>query len=1686
MVDFTNKTFKEKYRDFYKAEDGYYRVLFNSGKALQARELNESQTIIQEEIARFGRNIFKEGALVNPGGATVDNKIEYIRLDASSIAVDATWVGTTLSTSIDVSNAVTQGLELEVLEFVAASATDPATLYVKYTNTSIITDTPTAPRVTSQVTLYRKDNVALTALVADDSTDPISASGRATKAYFAPGDFFAAGHFVYMEGGSSFISKYSSLPTADIGFRIVQNIITTDEDQELFDNQGEYPDVSAPGADRYQIKLVPTTRDQVLVDQNFVFVARVVDGVITREVSTFDSYNRINDLLAQRTKEESGNYVVEKFKSIFEEKDATNLNLDVTEGIAYVDGYRLEIGTTDITVPKARDTVAKANESVPATFGNYVYIKHDETDAADNSEGFGRLGTFGAQVLKDINGTVIGKCNVRGVQSDSVGLRLYIFNIRLLNASFSLCHTMTQDVPSGPYAVIQLVDAVIHEASDNNLLFNLPRSAPEKAPITANYTAQRYLQTTADSNGEISITGVETAGWVISETNGPIVSDASGQASLAGVYSGLTAGGSYDVAYYVELTNQPARTKKRTVKTQIQTLPNTSWRSRPVVTLDVDGISLDSVKFRSDAGAVDGDGNSIETAWADAEDITYQFTFDGGQRDNFYDKIQANVKSGYELKTNTEIPPLTGTGCEIQVTYTHYTHTNTTGGGTFFSVDSYVDDAYEDIPNYTTATGTVVSLRDVLDFRPARATGTYLNEFTVDAELPQNASTITINAISYYLPRIDVLVANATDSRGDIGFGQLQVIQGEANDVPRAPEIPTGSMALYNYYLKPYTFGTADVTSTFIHNKRFTMKDIGKLEQRVEDLFELTTLSLLENSTNSLTVLDANGNTRTKAGFIADNFSSFAFSDINNVDYRASIDPQGLLKPSFRENSVRLKYSADNVNAVVKHGDVVTLPYTDVNIVSQKLATGILNVNPFAVLTQTGHMELSPSSDEWVETRSLPAIMQTTVRRFEDFDTRPTMQGTTRNVFSNSGLFTTIPRDISFRATTRSVQDFIGEQVADIEIIPFMRSRKINFVVKGLRPNTKMFAYFGGKEVFDWVRQESTEARFSDTAQEFGSEYANEPAYPTALGGKSPLESDSNGTIIGSFFLPNTPTINFRTGTQEFKLLDVNVNDESEATCSSRAVYSSIGTIETVQRTIRTTRILNGRAGRQDPLAQTFFIDQIENPNGMFITKARIFLESKDSNIPLQVQIRPVENGIPTTRILPGAVKFIEPALINVTAFDTSTTMADVAANHTEVIFDEPIYLTSGEEYAIILLAESVEYNAYIAETYEFVVGSDEDKISRQPTLGSLFLSQNGFTWTPDQTKDLMFELDRAEFSASGDLVLDNATLPKVTLGSNPIETTAGSNSVVISHEGHGFSHGDYVTLSNVATAIGGQASTVYEGTFQISLVTWEGYTFNVGTAAADMLTSAIGGGDEVTATQQVVYNEFVPQVQTITPNGTNIIANLRNPSTFASYGTLRSSMPLVNYSIEGDATQVVLNDYNASTEQSVVASSDNAAGAETMKFNLSLSTSDSKVSPLIDLQRVAVLALENVIDNSDAAQHITTPVVIDDASLGLKVIFAANRPSGASFEVYVKSAVDEDALLATDDDGLFTVDWDLVAIDKALPTDDDPSTYRDYEYTHEMNQFTAFQVKIVMQSDNSSKSPVIRDLRAIALVTAN
>lgn len=1631
----TDTTFKLDYRDFYDADDGYHRVLFNSGRALQARELTELQTIIQEEIARFGGNIFKEGALVKPGGVTVDNKVEFVRVTPTSIVPEGISALTNDA-----------GLKAKVL------SVDDKTLYVQYTDTLSDAGGENAPRFS----------------VGDDTeAGTLEASGTATVAHFAAGDYFVQGHFVHAIGGSFVLDKDGTdhldsdgnPKPVDIGFRIEEYVFTEGDDDSLFDNQGDVPNISSPGAHRYKILLTPTTRE-LSTEDNFVFVARVLDGVITREVTSHDGYNRINKLLAQRTKEESGDYIVDDFTAIFEDLNDQELLLDVSEGIAYVDGYRLDIGRTPIKVPRARSSTNPQSDNVAASYGNWVYIDHESAETI----GLGDVENFGKLDLIDSADNNIGSVNLRGIEEDQLGMRAYLFNIFMnVDESFSSVVKMSTPNGSSVTSTLKLKNADVYGTSDNNLLFDLPQSSPVADKVAnISYTAQ-VVERTSPTGGVIGPLprGVESQNWIIAEEDGNVLTGEISVPSLDGTYTGLDDAKTYAILYYKAID----ATAKEKVLTDGEVNVTSGY---DIISTDVvDGYELTQV---------------TQTVDNISSDITFMYEMDGGQRDNYYDFVRFNLKPGNTIPT----------GATVSVKFKHFAHSS--GAGGFFSASSYKTGegqlTYDQIPSYTMRNGTSISLRDVIDFRPSKnSDGT----FKV-MPLPQNSSSLVINNVEYYLPRIDVLVANVMDSYGDVGFGELQVIQGQPSASPRPPETPTGSLPLYVYRLNAYTFDSTDLTSEKQSHKRYTMKDIGKIESRVEGLYELTTLSLLESSTQSLDVLDANGNPRTKAGFIADNFSSFNFSDVNGLDYRASVETtSGQMQPSFRENLVKLKHD-DSSGSSVRTGDYATLPYTHAPFITQDVATSTMNINPFAVITQEGHITLSPSSDEWVETRTLPPIMQTVVRR-----TPPRNLGVGFNDMWNwNGFnrFDSLERfgENIFPLTTmsRSVQEFIGERVAGVEIIPFMRSRLVSFKAEGLRPNAKVWAYFGSRNVSSWCRPTNTFVEFSTTDSEVGSSQAS----ATGIVGSGQLTTNNRGEVVGQFLIPNTDALRFRTGTQDFQILDINVDTTSarltteqaaESLTNSIAPYTSTGTIESIQRTVRTTRIPQRVRRRKDPLAQSFFVDPAENPNGIFLTKVRVYVQSKDSTIPMQVQIRPVENGIPTTTIVPGSVKFVKPEDITLAP---NTDIANIRSNGTTIEFDEPVYLTAGEEYAIVLLAESVEYNVYVAQTYETIIGGNEGKVSKQPSLGSLFMSQSGSTWTPDQTKDLMFELERAEFDMSGSVHLVNAILPSVSLGSTPFSTTSGSNQVLVRHVGHGFSALDEVTFANTAV-VGG---IDLNGTFVIDNVTPSGYTIVAGQGIT--ATSTETGGDVVvdsvsyastTATQNVMFDEFTPQISSITPNGTSISAQV-DTCEGSSYGGDRNNTTTgVSYSKGLNIRDVFLNEVNTFTKPSVVATADNKQDTSgnpipSLEFILGLSTSDSKVSPLIDLQRVSMLALENIIGSNDEAQHITRPTTIDESSVGLKVIFGANRPTGSSFEVYVKTSVDDDSLV--------DAPWELLNVDNAVPSDDNVSVFREYEYTKEspegstVLEFTSFQVKVVMKSNNSSKSPRIRDLRVIALAT--
>ena len=155
----TSNTFTSTYKDDFKDSDSYHRILFNSGVALQARELTQIQTMLQKQITRMGDNVFKEGAVVKPGGANVNSKYEFIKLDAATnVTQNTTWIGQKFL-------GVQSGVTVKVLQYIAAvDVNNPGTVYVQYTSTGD-TGGATTTRVTPGETLNSQSPLAGQALI---------------------------------------------------------------------------------------------------------------------------------------------------------------------------------------------------------------------------------------------------------------------------------------------------------------------------------------------------------------------------------------------------------------------------------------------------------------------------------------------------------------------------------------------------------------------------------------------------------------------------------------------------------------------------------------------------------------------------------------------------------------------------------------------------------------------------------------------------------------------------------------------------------------------------------------------------------------------------------------------------------------------------------------------------------------------------------------------------------------------------------------------------------------------------------------------------------------------------------------------------------------------------------------------------------------------------------------------------------------------------------------------------------------------------------------------------------------------------------------------------------------------------------------------------------------------------------
>jgi len=1152
--------------------------------------------------------------------------------------------------------------------------------------------------------------------------------------------------------------------------------------------------------------------------------------------------------------------------------------------------------------------------------------------------------------------------------------------------------------------------AKLQNPENNISIFELPHNTVKTLKTTANggasdtsYNVRRQFTITLSSNGDETITAGtnETfASFAADDFTATIMTTGAGGTGAVGDVLNLS-GNNHEGDPILELGGSPigktlkfdfganfqghkikilatvqrttvsnSKTKTLNSGSTINISSQTTIESGTIGLAKADVYQINNVYMSSSFGT---------TATASDTDITNRFTLDTGQRDNYYDIGRLKLKPGAIRPTG-----------QLLVNFDYFSH----GSGDHFDVDSYsgvID--YENIPAYTSdTTGERFELRDCLDFRPRVDDASTINSGSSDRSYDgTGASTVDVlqfnsdatTDFEYYLNRIDKIFITRD--------GELKALKGASAINPLEPGNLDGHLLLATLTIPSYTLRTSDVLIEKEDNRRYTMRDIGKLENRIKNLEYYTQLSLLEADAQSLQIQDADGFDRFKNGFVVDNFSGHNVGDVGNNDYKLSIDrARGEARTPFNEDVIELEERDDDLTAIVaadrtaanyaKTGDLVTLPYTETTIFEQPYATKTENLNPFLIFDWIGDVELDPPVDEWKETRVAPELVVNVNGTFDNLAINAGLDNTsateipvgsewnewqdqwsgnprTNTRWQGNALVRTTSQDVvQTRSGIRTVivpqtvRQSLGNRVISVAFVPFIRSRNVTFEGYGMRPNTRVYPFFDNIDVSSYVTPDGG-----------------------ALGGN--LNTDANGFVKGVFAIPDPNTASnprWRTGKRVFRLTSssTNTSDRTATATAAEADYDAKGLLETVQEAVVSTReartvrqdTTERRAivrqtsttiGRRDPLAQSFLI---EDEDGVFITSVNAYFATKSSTIPVKAEIRNMVNGYPGNSVVPFSTKWLNPSEVN-TSTDGSTA--------TTFTFNSPVYLKEKTEYALVLYSDSADYTVYIARLGDTVIGSDRT-VSAQPNTGVLFKSANNRTWSAEQMEDLKFVMKRAEFdiTSSGTLTLTNASLPSKTLDTNPIRTFNGSGVIRVFHKNHGMhSTSDNVTIAGVASGTyNGITSAQINGTYSsISNITLDSY--DVTTAGTATATGDVGG-TTVTATQNRLFDVLQLQIGNVIHPGTTLSSTLRTTTGKSIHG---SETP---FSLQGasSAEPVVIGDNLYFDNPRMVASDINQTnqpvGAKSLVVNLTVSSTNTKLSPVIDLKRINAFAISNRLNN--------------------------------------------------------------------------------------------------------------------------
>jgi len=515
------------YFDDYNPADDFYRVLFKPGYPVQARELTTLQSILQNQIEKFGQHFFKDGAKVIPGNTSYNNNYRGIQLNNTFQGVPlAAYVDQLIGTKITgQSSGVTAVVNKVLLD--QDSENGNLTLYVNYLSSSTANNSTVTfadgEQLSSDTTITSGllGNSAISAGSPFGITIAADAAISGSSFSVQEGVYFIRGQFVQCQAETLILDQYSTNPNYRIGFFVNEEIITSDLDESLNDNSQGYNNYGAPGADRLKISvsLFKKNLDDTN-DTNFIELGTINEGILKSTPrqgfgvgpngSVF--YDDLEDVLARRTYEESGDYYVKPFdvtlrnslndnignRGLFQEGQITPMGdtpsdelmvYNVSSGKAYVKGY--EVGSNQPTLldaAKPRTTKIIKDEGILYNTGAALKVNR----------------SFGAPIVGVGNTYVLSlqsqrtAANQTTAQGTEIGVaRVYDYNLE--SGSYDAANPNVNQWDISLYDVETYVNLTINEG--------ITLSTPAYVRGTKS-GATGFLRTAASATNSLTLYGV--------------------------------------------------------------------------------------------------------------------------------------------------------------------------------------------------------------------------------------------------------------------------------------------------------------------------------------------------------------------------------------------------------------------------------------------------------------------------------------------------------------------------------------------------------------------------------------------------------------------------------------------------------------------------------------------------------------------------------------------------------------------------------------------------------------------------------------------------------------------------------------------------------------------------------------------------------------------------------------------------------------------------------------------------------------------------------------------------------------------------------------------------------------------------------------------------------------------------